>query len=939
MHRPEVSPGGIRPAEGALELRLGAAAVFRPNGPELLIDGRPAKLGGRALGVLCTLVKNRGQLVTKRELMDEVWPDLYVEENNLQVQISTLRRLLGPGSILTVSGRGYRLVLIDHYHEASTLDGTGAGDPSEATARRSDIIRALSVPLLERKDAFLALENALASTRQGVGATCLVFGEAGIGKSSLCDAFLSRLEGVRVLRGGCEALLSPRPLGPLYDFAGQLDEPARRAIREADARSVLFPTVYECLQDRPTVLLLEDLHWSDEATLDFVKYLGRRVAGVPVLLILTYRDDELTEAHPLRQVVGDLQRSVIRIPLQPLSEDALAEMARQAGKPCDDVLRATGGNPFYVTEVLEADGMPATVVDAVCARFFRQATPIRNLMEMVSTLPGHVEHWIVDELMDPEGEALQEALSCGLILANDEGIRFRHEIARRAIEQSMSVPKLRRLHSRLLDFLSSPAGRTVASARLVHHAKAAGRTADVLLHGPVAARDASVRGAHREAAALYASVLEFCESLPLQARAHMLEACAWENMVSDKVTVATQRYEEALALWRSLGSVVDQGRVMVRLARSYWTRCRGQDCERMAVEAVALLESEPERPEYLDALVETTRVGMLHGRNSVVFSVGAKALQLARNQSNERLVAHLLNNIGTCHCQAGHLKVGIEMLEQSLDIGRRICDEDVIGRYYSNLPYQLVEHRRYDEADRRFAECERTFPLGGESEWYYWQGMGWQAHAQIARGRWNEASVNAKRALSHYRSSSTLPFSIHALLSLARLAILRGEPGAEEPLREATQLAESMREPQRLGPAAVIRCEQVWLAGGSLEPMVEKMTGLLAWFRELGRQAYVDELGYWLWRCGLEPRGVDSISPRGLQMAGRWREAAAAWRSIGCPLEEAQALLEGDGLAIDEAALIFERLGAIPYVAKCADRARTAAATRSVRSATPSKDS
>ena len=333
MPRHEVSPGGTRPVESAIELRLGAGAVFRPNGPELLIDGRPAKLGGRALGVLCTLVRNRGQLVTKRELMDEVWPGLFVEENNLQVQISTLRRLLGPGSILTVSGRGYRLVLSDHHREPSARDGTGTGEASEATARRSDIIRALSVPLLERKDAFLALDRSLASARQGVGATCLVFGEAGIGKSSLCDAFLSRLDGVRVLRGGCEALLSPRPLGPLYDFASQLDEPARRAILEADASSVLFPTVQKCLQDRPTVLLLEDLHWSDEATLDLVKYLGRRVAGIPLLLILTYRDDELTEAHPLRQVVGDLQHSVVRIPLQSLSGDALAKWLAKRASP------------------------------------------------------------------------------------------------------------------------------------------------------------------------------------------------------------------------------------------------------------------------------------------------------------------------------------------------------------------------------------------------------------------------------------------------------------------------------------------------------------------------------------------------------------------------------------------------------------------------------
>ena len=889
-------------------LHVGRGAVFRPSVPELLLGGRPVKLGGRALDVLCTLAETPGRLVTKRELMDRVWSDLIVEENNLQVQISTLRRVLGPGSIVTVSGRGYRLLTQD------ADAGDAAPAPQEADDARPSFAPD-SIPLLERQQSFDALEGALADAREGFGTTCLVYGEAGIGKSSVCDVFLSRLTAIRVLRGGCEALLSPRPLGPVYDFVGQMDEAARAAIRHEDAQPGLFAEVLGRLRERPTVLLLEDLHWADEATLDLLKYLGRRVAHAPLLLILTYRDDELGEAHPLRQVLGDLQRGVVRIPLLPLTQAAVAELAKQAGRSPQGVLEATGGNPFYVTEILECDGMPVTVVDAVVARFARQTAPVRALMELASTLPGRVEYWVVEEFMDPEGVATQEALSSGLLLSDGEGIRFRHEIARRAIEHSLALPKLRGLHDRLLDFLLSRPDGSVSPSRLVHHAKAAGRSEDVLRYAPVAARDASRRGAHREAATLYASALEVAGPLPFEERARMLEACAWENMVSDDVSAAVQRYEEALALWRRSGSAIDQARVMVRLARSYWSRCRGADCERITAEAVALLDGETNRPEYLDVLVEVTRTAMIRGRNAVVFEVGAKALELASKRGDERLVAHLFNNIGTSRCQAGELSAGVAMLERSLAIGRRLGDEDVIGRYYMNLAFQLVEHRRYEEADRLFTECEREFPIGGEAEWYYWQGTGWQAHSQIARGLWDEADSNAQRALSHYRPSSILPFRIYALIASARLALLQGRPDGEEQLREATRLADDMGEPPRQGPAACLRCEMAWLMNEPLEPLAEPMTSLLVRFRQLGRQPLVDELGYWLWRCGLPTEGVDPRSPRGLQIAEKWQEAAAAWRALGCPLEEAQSLTQGDETARSQAIAIFRTLGAVPYLA------------------------
>jgi len=180
------------------EIRFAGDVVLRPDEAQLLIAGRPAQLGGRAFEVLCALAERPGQLVTKRELMDRVWPDVVVEENNLQVQISTLRRLLGPSAIITIAGRGYRLI-----PERDT-DGPTPGSQTEIAPQDAPsplTAAAPAAPLLERQDALHALTRAMDSALNGRGGVCLVYGEAGIGKSSLCNASARGARAARWLRG------------------------------------------------------------------------------------------------------------------------------------------------------------------------------------------------------------------------------------------------------------------------------------------------------------------------------------------------------------------------------------------------------------------------------------------------------------------------------------------------------------------------------------------------------------------------------------------------------------------------------------------------------------------------------------------------------------------------------------------------------------------
>jgi predicted ATPase len=256
--------------------------------------------------------------------------------------------------------------------------------------------------LLERDRELATLTTLLGSAASGQGRIALIAGEAGIGKTALIERFIARAPAsVRSLWGACEALFAPRPLGPLYDIAAHL-RPTIRALLDGDAqRATLFATVLEDLRTTPTILVIEDLHWADEATLDLIKYLARRNAQTSTLLLLSYREDELDRRHPLRLVLGDLPaREVTRLRLLPLSEAAVATLAKTADRPVADLYRATGGNPFFVTELLVSDAaqVPTSVTDAVLARVTRRSPAAQCLLEVVAVSPGQTERWVVAAL-------------------------------------------------------------------------------------------------------------------------------------------------------------------------------------------------------------------------------------------------------------------------------------------------------------------------------------------------------------------------------------------------------------------------------------------------------------------------------------------------------------------------------------------------------------
>jgi predicted ATPase len=349
--------------------------------------------------------------------------------------------------------------------------------------------------LLERGAALASLAEYAHEARQGDGRLVLVAGEAGIGKSALIEQLHHDLPDARWSWGACDGLSTPRPLGPLLDLADQLSGELEELCQASAAREDLFRALLRQVSGPGTlsVVVIEDVHWADEATIDLLRFLGRRLRDASALLIATYRDDGLAVDDPLRIALGDLatQRSTRRVGLAPLSAEAVRILAGTSGLDAAELYRLTGGNPFYVTEVVQAGlgAVPSSARDAVLARAARLSGGSRSVLDVAALIGARVELDLLTSVTASALPVLDELLVSGLLAEDGGWLRFRHEIARLAVEQAVAPHRRADVHARILAALRSLGGDD--EARMAFHAEAAGDRAAVLHHAPRAARRAA----------------------------------------------------------------------------------------------------------------------------------------------------------------------------------------------------------------------------------------------------------------------------------------------------------------------------------------------------------------------------------------------------------------------------------------------------------------
>jgi hypothetical protein len=424
--------------------------------------------------------------------------------------------------------------------------------------------------LFERDRPIQVLLDAVGAAAAGQSSVVLLTGEAGIGKTSVVRELLDRLDdGVRVLRGACDDMLAPPPLQPLRDAVRGTGGPLELALIGDEPGAQFEATMVEFDGPAPTLLVVEDVHWADDATLDLLRYLARRLRAVRAVLLLTYRADEIDPRHPLRPVLGALADVLVhRIGLEPLSVDAVRAVAADTGRDPEELHELTGGNPFYLTEALAgpADAVPVTVVDAVLARLHSLDPEAVEVVEQLSVVPGHVDPEQVALLVDHRVDALARAEQRGVLELHADGIGFRHELARRAIEQSLPVLRRRALHATIVRLLLR-CDVGIELYVLVHHAVQAGDVDTVVKYAPAAARNASRAGSHRQALAHYEAVLPYAERLSPAERALLLDGYSWELHIAHRFADSVSAGSAAVQLLEQYGEPVAHAEALLNQSR------------------------------------------------------------------------------------------------------------------------------------------------------------------------------------------------------------------------------------------------------------------------------------------------------------------------------------------------------------------------------------
>ena len=648
------------------------------------------------------------------------------------------------------------------------------------------------VPLLEREAQLASLGEYAGEARFGDGRMVLVAGEAGAGKSALVEQVQRDLPDANWFWGACDGLFTPRPLGPLFDIAAKLGGELLELCRADAPREDLFGALLRQVSEPGglQVLVVEDIHWADEATIDLLRFLGRRIRDAPVLLLATYRDDDLTPGNPLRIALGDLatHRSVRRIGLAPLSPDAVRRLAGDAGLDAAALYRLTGGNPFYVTEVV-ASGMgevPASARDAVLARVSRLSPAARELLDAAALIGTSVEFPLLEAVTRSQPSAVDKLLGAGLLTGGGAGLSFRHEIVRMAV--AGAVPPLRcgLTHARILGALRDRGCDD--DARLAFHAESAGDGPAVLCYAPAAARRAAGLGSHREAAAQFERALRFSGGAGAATRARLNDSFAREAALLDRWQDAADARERALALWHQAGDRLREGESMLHLSRAMGNLCRGADAVAMTEAAVATLEPLGPSAELAWAYASLAGQRMLEERNEAAIGLAAQAQAIAESLGVREVLSDALNTEGCAAASLG--RDWIHLLQRALDIALSGRLHAQAGRAFTNICNIYVDRRQFSDAERYYAEgvayCDERDITS------YARCLRSDRIVALERtGRWSQALALSRELLSHPGASP-----INRLVPLYVIGLIRarrGEPGAWEYLDQAVELCDRDR--------------------------------------------------------------------------------------------------------------------------------------------------
>ena len=671
--------------------------------------------------------------------------------------------------------------------------------------------------------------------------------------------------------GGCEHLATPEPLGPLRDIARDSRE---RFSVSATSQLATFEALLRLLTSGPGpgLLLMEDIHWADDATLDLFRYLGRRIRPAPILIVATFRNDEAPSQAHLAALWADMPRDCReRIELRPLSPAAVSVLAGRGDRAAREIFEATGGNPFHVTEFLatERSTVPHGVRDATLARTSRLSSHARRTLDCASIFPRQIDQEMLRVLAEDANYAgVEECMRGGMLYAAGETLAFRHELARRAVHDAMSPLRRRELHAAALELLK--AREHVRAAEVAHHAQEAAAIEDLVDYSLRAADEADALGAHKESVEHLARALEHGAWLSNAERADLLQRQAETGEQCGAFEMAMDAIGEAIVARKRVGDILGLGNALRISARLHWHHGQPELAEQQSQEALDVMRDHGETWQYAMALSDQSQLDMLADRNDQAVPRALEAMARAEVLGRSDIYLHALTNATTARCSAD-VEAGIPHILAAIAEARRRGAPDLLPRLYANLVYMMTGDRRYQNISEYFevginvAAARENAPL----EAYI---RGTRAIALLDRGRVQEAVAEAEFVVCGPYPRAMSRFNAKIALARARIRIGVPEDGVLDELRS---MPTSHRDIMRRAPLAVVDAEALWLG---------------------------------LPRPGA-PERLRAAFETALRAQG---QRAEAWSEMGCVYEQAIALSMGDDAAQRKALALFDGLGAVP---------------------------
>ncbi len=743
----------------------------------------------------------------------------------------------------------------------------------------------------------------------------IVCGESGAGKTSFVETFVaSRPDDERILWAGCDPLTTPRPLGPFQDLADQFEPATQQLLRAGDQPHEIFSAVFTEISKQPSVLVIDDLHWADQATVDLLRFVLRRVHRTQALVVGTARDDEIGVADPMRTLLGDVARAThaMSLSLPPLSLAAVAELVGDRGVDSAWLHGITAGNAFFVVEMLDhSEGeLPMTVRDAILSRTVGLDVAAWDLLYLLACAPEAIPDYLLVELNVtlPALRALDEAK---LIRRSDRGVAFRHDLCRLAIASVIPAGAEAGIHRRMLH--AYDAASVSDPAVLTHHAVGAGDHARTRVAAADAGRVAARSGAHTQSAQFYRIALDTGGPLSADSEAELLELLADEYFLIGRLDETIGALRRALQLREQSGVPAAVCANHQALAIPEWNNGNRAAAEYHATQAVAVFEKhldpecKPELALFGNALMTQAYLATMTRDFNRSAELLTQAEKCADSAGDPALAVWVAVNEGLRAALAGQ-RGGRDAVLAVLESAPEHFDY-IYSFGYVHLSLIDVEQRRLEQATEVLdlsipLSVDRDVPLTRSYQ------LTSRARVKLLTGEWDEALADARSVLD----GPSTPLGRASAQVVRALVALRRDENDVDDLGGAWRFMSQYGEPLSSFPAAAI-AERAWLTGTF--DGLDECRRLLDSGSVDGLEWAHGELAMWLRRLDIGA-GVERVArPYQLLLDGAFEAAADEFQRLSMPYEAALALCDSDEANLARRGLdVLDRLGANAVAAK-----------------------